>query len=171
MAAKHFNKYPCQNCDEVFENKPQLMLHLETVHADEVAKCQLCQKTFIEDVHLKRHIYLVHTERKPYECNECGHKANKKSTLAVHMRRHTGEKPYQCEWCSKRFSQSVDFRKHRANHFKQRNEDHVEEHIIQLKKNSDCLVETQELGYSIECIDEKGKTRYETIQEVVHFLK
>jgi len=167
VAAKHFNKYPCENCEEVFENKLQLTTHLETVHVDEVAKCQFCQKTFIEDVHLKRHIYLVHTERKPYECDECGHKANKKSTLAVHMRRHTGEKPYQCEWCSKRFSQSVDFRKHRANHFKHRHEEHI---VILEKSDGECLVETQEIGYNIECIDEKGKTIYETVKEV-HFIE
>lgn len=123
VASKHFNKYPCEHCELVFENKFHLTQHRESVHADQLSKCDQCGKNFPEEVHLKRHIYLCHTKRIPYECHHCGHKANKKSTLTVHMRKHTGEKPYHCDICQRDFSQSVDFRKHRANHFKSKTEE------------------------------------------------
>lgn len=118
VASKHFHRYKCAHCEEVFDNKYQLTKHIDTVHADLIVRCLFCGKGFGEELHLKRHIYVCHTDRKPYECHECGYKANKKATLEVHIRRHTGERPYQCDKCPRRFTQSVDYRKHRANHMK-----------------------------------------------------
>lgn len=167
VAAKHLNKYPCEHCGEIFNNKFEQIAHTNSAHADEIAKCGICQKTFAEDVHLKRHIYLCHTERRPYECHDCGHKANKKSTLAVHMRRHTGEKPYQCDVCAKRFSQSVDYRKHRANHFKRR----AEESDAQMKKKVECTLETEGVGLTIECTNTVDKLDFNQIKSgVIHFV-
>ncbi|XKL64372.1 hypothetical protein PGB90_004458 [Kerria lacca] len=151
VASKHFNKYPCEHCEEIFDNKFYLAKHTETKHADLISKCKLCGKSFSEDTHLKRHIYLCHTERNPYECHNCGYKANKKSTLEVHMRRHTGEKPYQCDVCTKRFAQSVDYRKHRANHFKHK----VEERNNSEVKESEYIIDSNEIIVKIEDTNEK----------------
>lgn len=82
------------------------------------------------------------------------------------MRRHTGEKPYQCDHCPRRFSQSVDYRKHRAHHFKHR----TEEHDADMKKTVECALETEEIGLSIECVDDGGKLDFEAINSGnVHF--
>lgn len=164
VASKHFNKYPCEHCDQVFNNKFLLTKHTESDHEDKLSRCELCGKSFAEDVHVKRHIYLVHTKRTPYECYHCSYKANKKSTLQVHMRKHTGEKPYQCDICQRCFSQSVDFRKHRANHFKSK----AEEREVGLKES--------DLGYIIQTLDvtpaltddERSSIRFETVHTDVH---
>ena len=55
-------------------------------------------------------------DNKPYKCELCDYRSNKRGNLKVHMRTHTGEKPYKCEHCDSSFSQSSYWRVHMRSH-------------------------------------------------------
>ncbi|RCI11902.1 hypothetical protein L249_4208 [Ophiocordyceps polyrhachis-furcata BCC 54312] len=52
--------------------------------------CELCNRRFRRQEHLKRHYRSLHTQEKPYECHECGKKFSRSDNLAQHSRTHTG---------------------------------------------------------------------------------
>ncbi|KAK3335517.1 hypothetical protein B0T19DRAFT_10570 [Cercophora scortea] len=51
-------------------------------------KCELCNRRFRRQEHLKRHYRSLHTEDKPFECHECGKKFSRSDNLAQHSRTH-----------------------------------------------------------------------------------
>lgn len=52
--------------------------------------CELCNRRFRRQEHLKRHYRSLHTHDKPFECNECGKKFSRSDNLAQHARTHAG---------------------------------------------------------------------------------
>jgi len=50
--------------------------------------CELCNRRFRRQEHLKRHYRSLHTQDKPYECHECGKKFSRSDNLAQHSRTH-----------------------------------------------------------------------------------
>lgn len=50
--------------------------------------CDLCNRRFRRQEHLKRHYRSLHTREKPFECNECGKKFSRSDNLAQHARTH-----------------------------------------------------------------------------------
>ena len=50
--------------------------------------------------------------KKVHECKICGKKISVLSNLKVHMRIHTNEKPYACEECDKKFRESGQLKSH-----------------------------------------------------------
>lgn len=50
--------------------------------------CELCNRRFRRQEHLKRHYRSLHTADKPFECNECGKKFSRSDNLAQHARTH-----------------------------------------------------------------------------------
>ncbi|PFH56062.1 hypothetical protein XA68_17127 [Ophiocordyceps unilateralis] len=52
--------------------------------------CDLCNRRFRRQEHLKRHYRSLHTQEKPFECHECGKKFSRSDNLAQHARTHTG---------------------------------------------------------------------------------
>jgi uncharacterized Zn-finger protein len=51
-------------------------------------KCELCNRRFRRQEHLKRHYRSLHTQDKPFECGECGKKFSRSDNLAQHSRTH-----------------------------------------------------------------------------------
>ncbi|CAE7182408.1 unnamed protein product [Rhizoctonia solani] len=53
-----------------------------------------------------------------YECQYCGKRFNRPSSLKIHVNTHTGEKPYQCTFpsCGRRFSVMSNMRRHSRVH-------------------------------------------------------
>jgi hypothetical protein len=50
--------------------------------------CELCNRRFRRQEHLKRHYRSLHTHDKPFECNECGKKFSRSDNLSQHARTH-----------------------------------------------------------------------------------
>jgi hypothetical protein len=50
--------------------------------------CELCNRRFRRQEHLKRHYRSLHTHDKPFECHECGKKFSRSDNLAQHSRTH-----------------------------------------------------------------------------------
>jgi hypothetical protein len=52
--------------------------------------CELCNRRFRRQEHLKRHYRSLHTQDKPFECHECGKKFSRSDNLSQHARTHGG---------------------------------------------------------------------------------
>ncbi|KAL2134027.1 hypothetical protein VTI74DRAFT_1191 [Chaetomium olivicolor] len=50
--------------------------------------CDICNRRFRRQEHLKRHYRSLHTQEKPFECTECGKKFSRSDNLAQHARTH-----------------------------------------------------------------------------------
>lgn len=50
--------------------------------------CELCNRRFRRQEHLKRHYRSLHTHDKPFECGECGKKFSRSDNLSQHQRTH-----------------------------------------------------------------------------------
>ncbi|KAG9248832.1 hypothetical protein BJ878DRAFT_531594 [Calycina marina] len=51
-------------------------------------KCELCNRRFRRQEHLKRHYRSLHTEDKPFQCKECGKQFSRSDNLSQHSRTH-----------------------------------------------------------------------------------
>ncbi|KAM7190000.1 putative cutinase [Naviculisporaceae sp. PSN 640] len=50
--------------------------------------CELCNRRFRRQEHLKRHYRSLHTQEKPFECHDCGKKFSRSDNLSQHARTH-----------------------------------------------------------------------------------
>lgn len=50
--------------------------------------CDLCNRRFRRQEHLKRHYRSLHTLEKPFECTDCGKKFSRSDNLSQHQRTH-----------------------------------------------------------------------------------
>ncbi|KAL7668269.1 hypothetical protein ACOME3_008977 [Neoechinorhynchus agilis] len=61
------------------------------------------------DIGKKKHLQ---DEKRMFECNHCGNRYKRASTLNTHQMIHSNVRPFQCEYCGKRFRQKSDMKKH-----------------------------------------------------------
>ncbi|XP_061747109.1 zinc finger protein 37-like [Nerophis ophidion] len=57
-----------------------------------------------------------HTNKKHFDCSECGKSFRRKSNFTVHMRIHNGEKLFTCSVCKKSFSTKLIMTRHMRTH-------------------------------------------------------
>jgi len=50
--------------------------------------CEICNRRFRRQEHLKRHYRSLHTQEKPFECSDCGKRFSRSDNLAQHARTH-----------------------------------------------------------------------------------
>ena len=50
--------------------------------------CNVCNRRFRRQEHLKRHVRSLHTQEKPFECTDCGKTFSRSDNLAQHARTH-----------------------------------------------------------------------------------
>ncbi|XP_043500967.1 zinc finger protein 236-like isoform X1 [Polistes fuscatus] len=124
----------CTECEDAFPTKAQLDAHLklhgEKSLTEEVRKCKICNKQFVQSalyrLHIREHYKLrtkiVKQTKKGtkhkimYKCTICLKSFQKPSQLMRHIRVHTGEKPFKCNICSRAFTQKGSLRIHMWQH-------------------------------------------------------
>ena len=99
---------PCLVCGKLFKSKDSLTMH-NVVHTN-VRKygCSVCGKKFGLIGNLSAHEARVHRKERLHHCGIC----NKLYTSKDHERVHTQEKPYKCDECWCNFSYKESFNSH-----------------------------------------------------------
>ena len=105
-------KYTCELCDNVFESKWHLDVHLKK-HELKDSNCSFCEKKFKSKDRLNLHVKTTHEKETEYNCNECSYQAHTKGELDKHFDvTHAGHTIF-CHTCGKGFSLKRDLMRHR----------------------------------------------------------
>ncbi|XP_050076863.1 zinc finger protein 850-like [Anopheles maculipalpis] len=111
-------KYPCKQCDKIFNQWVKLKMHVELEHNGTPPNfpCPQCGKSFIVRSRLKAHLK-THSERKEHACDVCDASFHNKGLLKRHRRAlHSTELLFECKHCSKKFAVVEKFKIHQRVH-------------------------------------------------------
>ncbi|XP_037044682.1 zinc finger protein 26-like isoform X2 [Bradysia coprophila] len=112
--------FDCEVCGWKFREKNNLKRHLRLHNGDYQAECQLCDKKFTANCHLKYHMNTAHSTETPYQCDLCGKSFNSTSKMNAHRRRHIKE-TLPCDICGKIFGSRNRLYAHKKTHTEERN--------------------------------------------------
>lgn len=87
----------------------------ETASNDRKKQCPKCNRMVI---HLRSHLYNMHTEAPKHACKICGKIFKHLQSLGCHMNHHNGIKPYSCKHCGKSYSHHNSLYEHEKYHEK-----------------------------------------------------
>ena len=109
--------YPCDNCDETFENYDQLQQHRQKCSKyPKKHICPKCKKGFQQKSLLDQHYRRRHTNLPPlYVCKECNTIFEFEKCMKRHNKKYhdpNGQK-FVCETCGKSFVTKWEFKQHR----------------------------------------------------------
>lgn len=112
-------KLGCKLCPSKFRNPAALNFHLVSQHPNAAAvrqlnvlKCETCDKTFLRQRDLDRHIR-THTGEKPFICKfkDCDKGFSDRSNCISHEKSHEPTK-HKCNHCDKEYVYQRDLKKH-----------------------------------------------------------
>ena len=129
--------YKCPNCKQLFETAIDLESHIEKVHEEKKSckyqdcddifsqkgdsnyeekksfKCTICDKSFIDEAGLLRHIAVEHEVKIPFKCSKCDQILNDKTLLQRHLNKiHGIKEDLYCNICDCSFRLKKSLRKH-----------------------------------------------------------
>ena len=110
LMTKHSYKHNnCYKCQMDFEDRDQLLVHIEQSHDNKSVKCPKCSKLFLR---LREHVQSCDPTRTKYpkkmkSCVNCGYTSDNDYNFWIHNWTHKN-----CIRCDKQFDQEDDFADH-----------------------------------------------------------
>ncbi|CAG0895915.1 unnamed protein product [Darwinula stevensoni] len=107
----------CEACPQVFNSLRDLQTHRRVHQTSRLEVCLVCGK-MVNSRYMKRHM-LVHTEERPFACDQCSNAFRSSSELQIHRRTHLPGQlryTYMCEVCGRQFTQKGNLDSHRRIH-------------------------------------------------------
>lgn len=104
----------CDICDETFEQKIQLQIHLNKHSENNQHTCIECYATFDDVISLRRHYTNDHKSQKEkkFECSICYKRYLTNHLLSIHMKSHENLKENKCEICPFKTNSPYDLSNH-----------------------------------------------------------
>ncbi|KAG7279788.1 hypothetical protein CRUP_008858 [Coryphaenoides rupestris] len=89
-------QYVCESCDKQFTSVDDLQKHLLDMHTFVLYHCTLCQEVFDSKVSIQVHLAVKHSnEKKMFRCTACAWDFRKESDLQLHVKHsHLGQRPF-----------------------------------------------------------------------------
>jgi RNase P subunit RPR2 len=122
LASVNLYRCPEIGCHKTFSRPSRLQTHILSHTGDRPFKCDLCDKSFTRNAHLKRHVQVNHEKAKPnipsseVSCQICNANFANKYSLKKHVKRVHEVKQYSCGECDKTFHKNHLLRSHMAEH-------------------------------------------------------
>ncbi|XP_074661740.1 uncharacterized protein LOC141914448 isoform X1 [Tubulanus polymorphus] len=106
----------CTKCDAKFIHVWQLNHHMK-IHSMKELECPYegCELRFraVSDLTIHQR---VHTNERPFLCDQCCYAGKSQNQLTRHMRTHTGERKYSCQFCPYKAQNSTHLQRHMRIH-------------------------------------------------------
>ena len=91
----------CQFCDKYFKSFIGRNSHIQNVHWSSNVKCDLCDR-IVKTTELKRHMKVIHENKRDYKCDTCGKTYPRSTNLKHHINeKHLNIVKYTCTYCGK----------------------------------------------------------------------
>jgi len=116
------NLYKCleTGCDKTFSRPSRLKTHMLGHSGLRPFKCDLCDKDFTRNAHLKRHKHINHegfkSTKNQVKCDQCSSTFANKHSLKKHVRKIHEVKQYFCDICDQKFHKNYLLRYHKMEH-------------------------------------------------------
>lgn len=101
----------CEICHKSLNIK-SMKLHKKKHNEEASHECPKCNKKFLIEAQLKRHIKIRHDKDLPFKCEICGKGFTGRSQKEEHVARHAGGKLYTCDLCGISVSQKPHLKRH-----------------------------------------------------------
>ena len=104
-------------CGVKLRTKVILKLHVRSIHEGIKYDCNVCDKSFTQRPHLKKHKITVHLSSENLPCKICDFKGKTQEHLNKHIKNmHLRGDPVECEQYLKKFSNTANLNSHKKIH-------------------------------------------------------
>eukprot|EP01083_Nonionella_stella_P034750 95018_1 len=80
----HERPFACERCPNRFAKRHLLNRHVSDSHQNQLYPCSQCFVILSTECNLKRHVAAMHTKAKPYGCDKCEQKFERKYVMKNH---------------------------------------------------------------------------------------
>ncbi len=118
LPGQKMNSYDCNYCGRSYNGSCDLEQHMVTHTKEKWFKCDECGIRFASPGSLSTHKFSLHSKMpKKHNCSVCKKKFRTPGQLNVHLKIHSNVKPFACQECPMRFVSSTGLKAHMQRHY------------------------------------------------------